>query len=343
LISIKPFLTIKQETTMDRRTFIATGISLGATIGVPSLVLAQRASAKWPSQQPIKLIVAFGPGGSTDVTARIISAKLMDIIGQRIVIENKPGGGSNIGTEIAARAPADGYNLFLGTVANAINMSLYKNPGYDLLKDFEAISSSTAAPAVLVCSTKLPVKTVQDLINLAKERPGKMNYASSGVGTTPHLAGEMFKSRFRLDVAHIAYKGAAPALTDTISGITDYGFKTALSAIPSVQSGQLRALAVASPQRLALMPDIPTMAEAGVADFEITAWNGLFAPTGTPREIVDRLSAACAQVAKMKEVQETFAAQATLATSSTPEQFKAFVAAEIKMWGDVVRMTGASA
>lgn len=328
---------------MDRRNFIRTGIALGASIGVPSLVLAQRSSAKWPSQQPIKLIVAFGPGGSTDVTARVISAKLMDIIGQRIVIENKPGGGSNIGTEFASRLPADGYNLFLGTVANAINMSLYKNPGYDLLKDFEAISSSTSAPAVLVCSTKLPIKTVQDLIKFAKDNPGKMNYASSGVGTTPHLAGEIFKSRFGLDVAHIAYKGAAPALTDTISGVTDYGFKTALSAIPSIQSGQLRALAVASPQRLALLPEVPTMAEAGVADFEITAWNGLFAPAGTPRDIVDRLSEACAQVAKMKEVQETFAAQATLATHSTPEQFKKFVAAEIKMWGDVVRMTGASA
>lgn len=328
---------------MDRRTFIQAGIALGATLGAPTLALAQRSNAKWPSQQPIKLIVAFGPGGSTDVTARVISAKLMDIIGQRIVIENKPGGGSNIGTEFASRLSADGYNLFLGTVANAINMSLYKNPGYDLLKDFEAISSSTSAPAVLVCSAKLPFKTVQELIKFAKDNPGKMNYASSGVGTTPHLAGEMFKSRFGLDVAHIAYKGAAPALTDTISGVTDYGFKTALSAIPSVQSGQLRALAVASPQRIALLPDVPTMAEAGVADFEITAWNGLFAPAGTPREIVDKLSEACAQVAKMKEVQETFAAQATLATHSSPEQFKKFVAAEIKMWGDVVRMTGASA
>lgn len=328
---------------MDRRNFIRTGIALGATIGAPTLALAQRSSAKWPLQQPIKLIVAFGPGGSTDVTARVISAKLMDIIGQRIVIENKPGGGSNIGTEIASKAPADGYNLFLGTVANAINMSLYKNPGYDLNKDFEAISSSTSAPAVLVCSSKLPVKTVQELIQLAKERPGKMNYASSGVGTTPHLAGEMFKNRFGLDVAHIAYKGAAPALTDTISGVTDYGFKTALSAIPSVQSGQLRALAVASPQRLTLLPDVPTMAEAGIVDFEITAWNGLFSPAGTPKEIIDTLSAACAQVAKMKEVQETFAAQATLATYSTPEEFKKFVAAEIKMWGDVVRLTGATA
>jgi tripartite-type tricarboxylate transporter receptor subunit TctC len=289
------------------------------------------------------LIVAFGPGGSTDVTARIVSAKLMEIIGQRIVIENKPGGGSNIGSELAAKSPADGYTLFLGTVANAINMSLFKNPGYDLLKDFEAISNISSAPALLVSSSKLPVKTVQELIQYAKQRPGKMNYASSGVGTTPHLAGEMFKQRFGLDIAHIAYKGAAPALTDTIGGVTDFGFKTALSAIPSVQSGQLRALAVAAPKRLALMPDVPTMAEAGVPNFDITSWNGLFAPAKTPREIVDKLSAACAKIAAMKDVQETFAAQAAIVQSSTPEQFKAFVAAEIKMWGDVVRSTGATA
>jgi len=327
---------------MDRRNFIQAGIALGATVAAPSLALAQRTTGKWPSQ-PIKLIVAFGPGGSTDVTARVISAKLIDIIGQRIVIENRPGGGSNIGTELAARAPADGYTLFLGTVANAINMSLYKNPGYNLLKDFETISSTSSAPAVLVCSSKLPVKTVQDLIKLAKERPGKMNYASSGVGTTPHLAGEIFKSRFGLDVAHIAYKGAAPALTDTISGVTDYGFKTALSAIPSIQAGQLTPLAVAAPERLALLPNVPTMAEVGIVDFNITSWNGLFAPAGTPRDIIDRLSAACATVAKMKDVQETFAAQAATVTASSPEEFRKFVAAEIKMWGDVVRMTGATA
>ena len=325
---------------MDRRKFIEGGLALGAVVSVPAL--AQSSTAKWPSQT-IKLIVAFGPGGSTDVTARIVTAKLMEIIGQRIVIENKPGGGSNIGTELAARSPADGYTLFLGTVANAINMSLFKNPGYDLLKDFEAISNISSAPALLVSSSKLPVKTVQELIQLAKQRPGKMNYASSGVGTTPHLAGEMFKQRFGLDIAHIAYKGAAPALTDTIGGITDFGFKTALSAIPSVQSGQLRALAVAAPKRLALMPDVPTMAEAGVPNFDITSWNGLFAPAKTPREIVDKLSAACAKIAAMKDVQETFAAQAAIVQSSTPEQFKAFVAAEIKMWGDVVRSTGATA
>ncbi|CAN1507030.1 PBP2_Bug27 domain containing protein [Burkholderiaceae bacterium] len=325
---------------MDRRKFIEAGLALGAMISAPAF--AQSSTGKWPSQT-IKLIVAFGPGGSTDVTARIVSAKLMEIIGQRIVIENKPGGGSNIGSELAAKSPADGYTLFLGTVANAINMSLFKNPGYDLVRDFEAISNISSAPALLVSSSKLPVKTVQELIQLAKERPGKMNYASSGVGTTPHLAGEMFKTRFGLDIAHIAYKGAAPALTDTIGGITDFGFKTALSAIPSVQSGQLRALAVASPKRLALMPEVPTMAEVGIPNFEITSWNGLFAPAKTPRAIVERLSAACATVAAMKDVQETFAAQAAIIQASTPDQFKAFVAAEIKMWGDVVRSTGASA
>ncbi len=327
---------------MDRRKFIQSGIALGTTVSAPALVLAQSASAKWPSQ-PVQLLVAFSPGGSTDVTARIISAKLMDIIGQRIVVLNKPGGGSNIGAEFAAKSPADGYTLFLGTVSNAINMSLYKNLRYNLLTDFVPISSTTSSPALLVCSSKLPVRTVQELIKLAKERPGKMNNASSGVGTIPHLAGELFKNRFGLDITHIAYKGAAAALNDIASGVTDFGFTSALSSIPSIQAGRLTPLAVASSKRLALLPNVPTMAEAGIVDFEITFWNGLFAPAGTPREIIDRLSAACASIANMKEVEEIFAAQASVVTSSTPEEYKEFLTAEIKMWGDVVRLTGASA
>jgi tripartite-type tricarboxylate transporter receptor subunit TctC len=311
-------------------------------LAIAGLTFFSLAHAGYP-EKTVKIIIPFPAGAAADNAMRVVGKKLSDIWGQPVVIENKPGGGSNIGSELAAKSPADGYTLFLGTVANAINMSLFKNPGYDLLKDFEAISNISSAPALLVSSSKLPVKTVQELIQYAKQRPGKMNYASSGVGTTPHLAGEMFKQRFGLDIAHIAYKGAAPALTDTIGGVTDFGFKTALSAIPSVQSGQLRALAVAAPSRLALMPDVPTMAEAGVPNFDITSWNGLFAPAKTPREIVDKLSAACAKIAAMKDVQETFAAQAAIVQSSTPEQFRAFVAAEIKMWGDVVRSTGATA
>lgn len=321
---------------MDRRHFIQAGLALSAGLSLPAV--AQ--SKAYPSQA-VKLMVPFGPGGSTDVTARIVSAKLYEILGERIVIENKPGGGSNIGSELASRAAPDGYTLLLGTVANAINMSLYKNPGYDLVRDFEAISILASAPAVLAVNPKLPVTTVQELIALARAKPDSLNYATSGVGTTPHLAGEMFLQRFNIKMTHVAYKGAAPALTDTIAGVTQVGFKTALSAIPSIQSGQLRVLAVCSSKRLALLPDVPTMAEAGVPDFEITSWNGLFAPRGTPLDIVMKLSQACASVARMKDVQDTLAAQAAESLSSTPTQFKAFIEAEIVKWGVVVKATGA--
>lgn len=327
---------------MDRRKFIQTGIALGTTVGVPTLALTQTASAKWPSK-PIQLVVAFAPGGATDITARLISAKLTEIIGQRFVVLNRPGGGSNIGAEFAAKSPADGYTLFLGTVSNVINMTLYKDIRYNILEDFIPISSISSGPALLVASSKSPVQTVQELIKLAKERPGKMNYASSGVGTIPHLAGELLISRFGLDATHIAYKGAAAALTDTISGVTDFGFTSPLSSIPSIQAGRLTPLAVSSSKRLALLPNVPTMAEAGIDDFEFTFWNGLFAPAGTPKDIVDRLSAACASIANMEDVQEIFAAQASVLSSSTPEEYKEFLSSEVKMWGDVVRLTGASA
>lgn len=323
---------------MNRRNFIEAGLALSA--GFISNANAQTKSGDYPSH-PVKLIVAFGPGGSTDVTARIVSAKLYEEIGQRVVIENKPGGGSNIGSEMASRAAPDGYTLLLGTVANAINMSLYKNPGYDIVQDFEPISILASAPAVLVVNPKLPVKTVSELIALARAKPDSLNFATSGVGTTPHLASEMLQQRFNIKMVHIAYKGAAPALTDTIAGVTQLGFKTALSAIPSIQSGQLRALAVCSSKRLTLLPDVPTMAEAGVPDFEITSWNGLFAPKGTSAEIVAKLSAACASVARRKDVQETLAAQAADSLSSTPAQFKEFIEKEIKKWAAVVKTTGA--
>jgi tripartite-type tricarboxylate transporter receptor subunit TctC len=323
---------------MNRRNFIEAGVVLSA--GFLSNAGAQTKGGDFPSY-PIKLIVGFGPGGSTDVTARIVSAKLYEEIGQRVVIENKPGGGSNIGSEMASRAAPDGYTLLLGTVANTINMSLYKNPGYDIVQDFEPISILSSAPTILVVNPKLPVKTVNALIALARAKPDSLNFATSGVGTTPHLASEMLLKRFDIKMTHIAYKGAAPALTDTIAGVTQLGFKTALSAIPSIQSGQLRALAVCSSTRLALLPDVPTMEEAGVSDFEITSWNGLFAPKGTSADIVAKLSAACARIALRKDVQETLAAQAADSLSSTPPEFKVFIEKEIKKWAAVVKSTGA--
>jgi tripartite-type tricarboxylate transporter receptor subunit TctC len=320
---------------MDRRSFIQSGAATGLALSAPSAFAQAEPPSAWPSR-PIKMVVAFGPGGSTDVTARAIVPKLQDVLGQRILIDNKPGAGSNIGSEYAARQPADGYTIFLGTVANAINMRLYKKLNYDLLRDFIPITLVSTAPAVLVVHPSVPVNSVRELIALAKAQPGQLNYASSGIGTTPHLAGEMLKMRYGLDITHVAYKGAAEALTDTIAGTTKMGFKTALSAIPSIQSGKLRCIAVAASRRLELLPDVPTMAEAGAPDFELTSWNGLFTPTGTPPEIVRRVNASFAQVAQIGAIRKVFTEQASEVVASTPEAFRSFVEAEIKRWGDAI-------
>jgi tripartite-type tricarboxylate transporter receptor subunit TctC len=328
---------------MNRRHFVfSTSAALaGLTLNREAVAQGSEPPSAYPSR-PIRLVVAFAPGGSTDVTARALAPKLQDLLGQRILIDNKPGAGSNVGTEFAARQPADGYTLLLGTVANAINMTLYNNLSYDLLRDFIPISIASTAPAVLVVHPSVPVKSVKELIDLAKAKPGQLNYASSGVGTTPHLAGEMLKMRFGLDITHVAYKSAAPALTDTIGGTTLMGFKTALSAIPSIQAGKLRCIAVAAANRLALMPDVPTMAEAGVPDFEITSWNGFFAPRGTHPDIIRRIATECAKIPTMADIRETFAAQASEALASSPQQFRAYCEAEIRKWGEVIRKANIS-
>jgi len=319
---------------MNRRHFMQSGVAAAAAVSTHVLAQSEPPSA-WPSR-PIRLIVAFGPGGSTDVTARAIVPELQNRLGQRIIIENKPGAGSNLGSEYAARQAPDGYTLFLGTVSNAINMRLYKKLNYDLQKDFVPVTQISTAPAVLVLHPSVPARNLQELIALAKAQPGKLNYASSGIGTTPHLAGEMLKRRFSLDITHVAYKGAADALTDTIGGTTQLGFKTALSAIPSIQAGRLRCIAVAAAKRLELLPDVPTMAEAGAPDFELTSWNGLFAPTGTHPEIIRKINAAFVEVAQIPSIRKIFSEQASEIGATTPEAFGRFVDLEIKRWGDAI-------
>jgi len=327
---------------MDRRNFIMhSGASTGLALTAPAVLAQAEPPSAWPSRT-IKMVVAFGPGGSTDVTARAIVPKLQDALGQRIVIENKPGAGSNIGSEYAARQPADGYSIFLGTVAHALNMRLYKKLNYDLLRDFEPVTLVSTAPAVLVVHPSVPVNNVKELIAYAKANPGKLNYAASGVGTTPHLAGEMLKNRFGLDITHVAYKGAAPALTDTIGGTAKMGFKTALSAIPSIQAGKLKCIAVAADKRMELMPDVPTMAEAGVPDFFITSWNGLFVPTGTHPQIIAKLNAAFAQVPQVASIRKAFADQASDVLASSPAAFRKHIEDEIKRWGSAIEAAGIS-
>jgi tripartite-type tricarboxylate transporter receptor subunit TctC len=314
-------------------------IALSAVIGLACLHPAQ-AQDRYPSK-PIRLLVGYPPGGATDIIARTLAAKLTAELGQPVVVENKPGATSNIASEAVAKSPPDGYTLLIGTISNATNMTAYRNPGYDTLRDFVHITQTMSAPSVLAVHPSVPVKTVRDLIALAKKEPGKLTYASSGNAGSPHLAGELLKLRAGIDIVHVPYKGATPAMTDLLSGQVTMSFQTALSAIPYLKSSKLTVLAVAAHKRMTLLPDVPTMAEAGVPDFEVSSWNGLFAPAKTPPEIVARLHAATVKALAMPDVREKLTAQGAEAVGSTPEEFRTYIRAEIDKWGKVIRESGA--
>ena len=292
--------------------------------------------ANYPGRA-IRIVVGFAPGGATDIVARAVAQKLQEALGQSVVVENKAGGGSNIAAEIVARADADGYTLLLGTIANATNMSIYRNLKYDTLRDFTPISQLMSAPSVLVVTPGFPANDVKGLVELARARPGTLTYASSGAGGSPHLAGALLELRAGVRMVHVPYRGASPALTDIAAGNVHLGFQTALSALPAMQTGKLKALAIAANSRLEQLPNIPTMAEAGFPDFEVSSWNGLLAPAKTPAAVIARLHAELVRIVGLPDIRERFAAQAAEAVGSSPEQFRDYIAAEIKRWADVAR------
>ena len=307
----------------------------------PFFAQAQDPAANYPSKQ-IRLVVGFAPGGATDIVARLMAQKLQEAWGQPVVVDNKPGGGSNIGSDFVAKAAPDGYTLLLGTIANATNMSMYKNMPYDTLRDFAPVTQTISAPSVLVVSPGVPANNLKELIALAKAQPGKLTYASSGAGGSPHLAGELLKMRAGIDIVHVAYKGAAPALVDVVSGTVTMGFKTALSAIPYMQNGKLKPIAVAANKRLPAIPNVPTMAEAGQPDFEVSSWNGILAPAKTPPAIIAKLHRELVRILQLEDVKKNFAAQAAEPVGNTPEQFRAYIQAEITKWAAVAKASGAT-
>ena len=313
-----------------------------AAIGIAAVCVAAGAVAQGYPAKPVKVIVPYPPGGSTDIVARVVAQKLSEQTGQQFLVDNRGGAGGNIGAEAVARSPADGYTLLVATTAHAINRTLFKSMGYDLMKDFVPISQLTAGPLVIVANPALPAKSVKELIALAKAKPGELTYASSGNGQSTHLAVELFDTMAGIKMTHVPYKGSAPAITDVMGGQVSVFFDTMLSAMPHVRSGKLKALAVTSAARSPAAPDIPTVAESGLPGYEAIAWNGLVAPAGTPREVVARLNAEVKKVLELPEIRERFAAQGFAAAWSSPEKYAAFLDAEVEKWGKVVKVSGAT-
>jgi tripartite-type tricarboxylate transporter receptor subunit TctC len=298
-------------------------------------------AADYPSR-PVRLVVPFSAGGTSDFLARTIAEKLGGALGQPVIIDNKPGAGGNIGSDIVAKADPDGYTLLLGTVGtHAINSSLYKKMPYDAGKDFAPVTLVAAVPNMLVVHPSLPVKSVQELIALGKAKPGTLSFASSGHGSSIHLSGEMFKSLTEVDMLHVPYKGSSPAVSDLLGGQVNMMFDNMPSSLPHVKAGKLRALAVTSATRSPAMPDLPTLAESGIKGYDAAAWFGILAPAGTPPEVVRNLNAEIIKVLKMPEVTARLSAQGAVPTTNTPEQFAAYIKSETAKWANVVKASGA--
>ncbi|HEY1325741.1 MAG TPA: tripartite tricarboxylate transporter substrate binding protein [Casimicrobiaceae bacterium] len=295
------------------------------------------ARAAYPDR-PIHLIVPFAPGGGNDTIARLVGDGLAKELGQPVVVDNRPGAGGIVGAEAAARAPADGYTLFLGGVgSHAINPNLHANLPYDPIKDFAPISLVASAPLILVVHPSVPAHSVRELIALAKAQPGKLNYASNGNGSSSHLAAVVFASMTGVDMVHVPYKGLAPALTDLLSGQVQLMFSSVVAILPHVKAGKLRALAVSSRERLSLLPDLPTIAEAGVPGYQSSSWYGILAPAGTPPDVVAKLNAALVKVVGAPEVRSALAKEGADPAGNSAEAFGAFIAAEKQRLGELIR------
>lgn len=321
---------------------VALLLALVLTLAAPMPVAAQGPASAYPTK-PIRFVVPFPPGGPLDITARAIGQKLTEAWGQPVVVDNRPGAGGSLGAELVAKAPADGYTLLMGAVStHAINPHLYARVGYDPFRDFVPVALVAEVPNVLVVNPALPVNSVAELVALARAKPGYLNFGSGSTGSTGHLAGELFKSLAGVDMVHIPYKGAAPAMQDLLGGQVQLMFDNLASAAPQVKAGKLRALAVTTAQRSPAMPDLPTVNEAGVKGFDLSTWFGVFVPAGTPPEIVAKLNAGIVAALESKELRERLAAMgAEPRAGNTPAAFAAFVRAENAKYARVVKESGA--
>ncbi len=305
---------------------------------VAMAISAGPASAQTYPAKPIRWIVPFPPGGGTDITTRPVTAKLAEALGQQIVIDNRPGSGGTIGLSIAAKLPPDGYHVSTGQLANmGIAPALYPKLPYDSTKDFAPISQVASAVLVLVSHPSFPARTVKDLIAMARAKPGAITYGSPGNGTSGHLSVEMIRVAGKIDMVHVPYKGAAPALTDLLGGQITIYFSSIPPSVALIKSGRLKALGTSGARRAAALPDVPTVAESGIPGFSVDNWYGVVGPVGMPKEAIARLNAELVKVLASPELRERFTADGSEAISSTPEQFGAFIRDEVQKWGKVVR------
>ena len=306
-------------------------------------LLGTAAIAQSYPTRPARMLVGFTPGGGVDINARLAASKLSEYLGQQFIVENRPGAGTNIANEAVAKAAPDGYTLLFTSPAVAINMSLYKNPPYDALRDLTGVSVFSESTNLLVVPASLPVRSVQELLALARAKPGGLNYSSAGPGTTQHLAGELFKLRTGTSIVHVPYKGSAPSLTALISGQVQLSFVNPVAIGQYVKAGRLRALAVAGAKRTSFLPDVPTMKEAGVEGVEVPLRYGLLAPSATPGEIVHTLAAAVRKAAHSPDMQKKLLDQGAEPVGNTPEEFQAALKQEVARWAEVVKTSGARA
>jgi tripartite-type tricarboxylate transporter receptor subunit TctC len=293
-------------------------------------------------RKPVRMIIPYPPGGPTDILGRIVAQNLSERFGQQVVVENKPGASGMIGADLVAKSPPDGYTLLANASIHVINPSLYKNPTYDAIKDFTPVSLIAEVPLVLVVAPELPVKSVKDLIALAKTKSGKLNFASSGNAAAPHLAGEAFKIATGVDMQHVPYKGSGPALTDLMGGQVQLMFDSLPSSISHIKSGKLRAIAVTTAKRASALPNVPTIAESGVPGFDISTWYGIWAPAGTPKEIVSKLSDEIAKIVKLPDVRERLAGLGAEPVGNSPDEFAAYCRSELAKWAKIVKASGAT-
>ncbi|MEY2809791.1 MAG: putative extra-cytoplasmic solute receptor [Pseudomonadota bacterium] len=310
------------------------------------LLLAWSACAAWGQawpNKPIRMVVAFPPGGPTDIVSRVIAQRLSEQLGQQVIIDNKPGAGGNIAAELIANAPADGYTLFYNTSAIVIGPALYSKVNYDTLKDFAPVALTASVPMVLAVNPNLPARSVKEFLDLARSKPGQLNYSSSGTGTITHLASAMLSTQTGIQTQHVPYKGSAPGLVDLASGQTQFMIDTINTVLPYVRDGRLRGLAVSSMKRSSVLPDLPTLHESGLSGFDAAAWQGIVAPAATSSDIVQRLNAEVNKALAHPEVRAKLAAQGADVLGGTSAEYAAHLRSELPRWAKAVKDSGAKA